>query len=75
MTKIQEHADNLSEGVAIAGAKLAPPATVSVLTYMGIPLSEWILVLTCIYTVLMIVNIAIKTYYLVKGKKHANDES
>ena len=34
--------------------KVAPPATVSVLKLFEIPLSQWVLILTAIYTALMI---------------------
>lgn len=35
--------------------KIVPPATVSVLKLFEIPLSQWVLILTAIYTFLMII--------------------
>ena len=41
--------------------KAAPPITVGGLTMWGVSLSEWVLILTAIYTVLQI-------YFLLRGK-------
>lgn len=50
--------------------KAAPPITVGGLTMWGVSLSEWVLILTAIYTVLQI-------YFLLRDKlrqKHRRDD-
>jgi hypothetical protein len=43
-----------------AAAKSTPPATVSALSLAGVGLQDWVLLLTAIYTVLLIVHLTIK---------------
>lgn len=43
-----------SEGVGTVAAKLAPPLTVGGLTVFGIPLNDFVLVLTGVYAALQI---------------------
>lgn len=50
--------------------KAAPPITVGGLTLWGVGLSEWVLILTAIYTILQI-------YFLLRdklGQKHRKDK-
>lgn len=53
MNQAHEHA---AESVATVAAKLAPPATVSIATVAGYHVSEIVLWLTAIYTLLMILR-------------------
>lgn len=50
MTQQYQH----GETVAVAAAKLAAPVTVTSVTLAGIHLQDWVLMLTLVYTVLMI---------------------
>jgi hypothetical protein len=43
-----------AEGGAAIAAKLAPPASVSIATFMGMPVSEILVWVTLIYTVVML---------------------
>lgn len=53
---------NPTEGVAyVDAAKLAPPVSVSSLALLGLPLTDWVIVLTLIYTVLQL-------YFLLRDK-------
>lgn len=45
-----------AESVGVMAAKAAPPATVSIATLLGIPVSDLVLWATLFYTVLMIVH-------------------
>ena len=47
----QQHA---TEGAGAIVAKLAPPASVSVATFLGVPVSTMVLWATLIYTVILI---------------------
>lgn len=49
------------EQAAVELAKAAPPVAVTSMTFAGYPLSDWLLVLTAIYTVLQIV-IAVRRF-------------
>lgn len=53
-------------GGAIA-AKLAPPATVSVASIFGYPVSDLLLWLTLIYTILMILHKGYQMYKEMRG--------
>ena len=46
--------DTATESTALLVAKLAPPASVTVASVVGLPVSELVLWATLIYTVLMI---------------------
>lgn len=48
--------------------KAAPPLAVSGLSVMGLPLSEWVYVLTAIYIAFQIVLIVPKVIRLFRGK-------
>lgn len=45
----------------------APPVGVAGMTYMGIPLSEWVLILTLVYTGVQIVIVLPKAIAVVRG--------
>lgn len=56
--------------VVTEAVKAAPPITVGGLTMWGVSLSEWVLILTAIYTALQI-------YFLLRdklGQKHRRDD-
>lgn len=40
----------------IEAVKAAPPVGVGSLTLMGLPLNEWVLILTLIYTIFLIID-------------------
>jgi hypothetical protein len=42
-----------------------PPVTVGSMVFMGVPLQEWVLILTAIYTLIMIVKNAIPAWMVV----------
>ena len=42
--------DQRAQDVATELAKAAPPVSVGAMTLAGIPLSDWVLLLTCTYT-------------------------
>lgn len=48
--------DNLQEGV-----KAIPPLAVTGMTFLGFPMSDWVLALTAIYTVMQIALLMRKT--------------
>ena len=58
-----------AETVGAIVAKVAPPATVSLATIMGIQVSELVLWATLIYTVLLISH---KVWTIFKEFKHGN---
>ena len=58
-----------AETVGAIVAKVAPPATVSLATIMGIQVSELVLWATLIYTVLLITH---KVWTIFKEFKHGN---
>lgn len=49
-----DHVQTSAETTAAVVAKLAPPATVSLATVMGVQVSELVLWATLIYTILLI---------------------
>lgn len=62
--------DQATESAAAITAKLAPPATVSLATVMGIQVSELVLWATLIYTVLLIGH---KVYQIYKDVTSKDD--
>jgi hypothetical protein len=62
--------DQATESAAAITAKLAPPATVSLATVMGIQVSELVLWATLIYTVLLIGH---KVYQIYKDVTRKDD--
>lgn len=60
-----EHA---TETVATLTAKLAPPATVSLATVLGVQVSELVLWATLVYTVLLIGQKILHIWKDIKGK-------
>lgn len=68
-THLDQHAHSLGEGVAVAAGKTAPPVVVSALSVYGVPLNQWVLIATLIYTVLMIIHTALKIYAQLKSKQ------
>ena len=59
----QEHAFEL--------AKVAPPVTVTSMTLAGFPMSDWVLLLTAIYTVIQIYVVSRKALLSYIDRKHA----
>jgi len=55
--------------IAASTAKAAPPLTVSAISLGGIPLNEWVFILTILYTVIMIAEKVWKLYKLGKNKE------
>lgn len=49
--------------------KNAPPVGVSTLSLLGIPLSDFVYLMTILYIFIQIICIIIKTYVSVKGKE------
>lgn len=47
-----------AETIGAAAAKSAPPVTVAGMTLAGYPLSDWLLILTLLYTLMQIVFLA-----------------
>lgn len=62
--------DQATESTAIIAAKIAPPATVSLATVMGIQVSELVLWATLIYTILLICH---KVYQIYKDVTRKGD--
>lgn len=57
---IQDHYDT---GTALmTAAKASPPIAVSTLSLFGVPVENWVIVATLIYTSLLIVDQVIKIY-------------
>ena len=50
--------------------KAAPPVTVGGLTFVGVPLSDWLIVVTLIYTVLQIVFLIRDKWYIPRKVKN-----
>jgi len=69
VAQANEHAHTLGEGAAMAVGKTAPPVAVSALTLYGVQLSQWVLMATLLYTVLMIIHVALEIYAQLKGDK------
>lgn len=59
--------DKLAD-VVTETAKAAPPAGVAGMQMAGIPISEWVLLLTAAYTVLLIVHKSIQVLQAVRQK-------
>lgn len=57
-----------AEGGAAIAAKLAPPASVSLATVMGIPVSEILMWVTLVYTVVMLGHKLYQIYQEVRSK-------
>ena len=53
---------NEMESGAVVVAKLAPPASVTVASMAGVPVSELVLWVTLVYTLLMIAHKLMKIY-------------
>lgn len=49
-----------ASGVVAAGAKAAPPLSITGLSLAGVPLSDWLVLLTIIYTLLQIVKVVLE---------------
>lgn len=45
----------LTQDILTGASKAAPPVTVGGLTLVGVPLSDWLIIATLVYTVLQIV--------------------
>jgi hypothetical protein len=61
---------NPTEGVAyMETAKLAPPVSVSTLALAGLPLSDWVIILTVIYTVLNLFFLLRDKWWRQRGRK------
>lgn len=63
---IVETAANQTESIASMAAKISPPASVAVASIYGMPISELLMWLTLIYTVLMILH---KVFWIWKDTK------
>lgn len=59
------------ETAAAAGAKLALPASVTSLTLGGVHLQDWVLLLTLLYTLLMIAE---KLWKWIRQWRRRNDD-
>ena len=58
-----------SKEVEEALTRLTPPGVISVTSFMGIPLADWVYILTIMYLMLQIVWICKKFYNSYKVKK------
>jgi len=56
---MSSHHDTAAESIGTMVAKAAPPASVSIATIVGVPVSELVLWSTLIYTILMICHKAL----------------
>jgi hypothetical protein len=54
-----------TEQLAADAGGAIPPVTVGSMVFMGVPLQEWVLILTAIYTLIMIAKNAIPAYVAV----------
>jgi len=63
---MHEHYDT---GTALmTAAKVSPPVAVSTLSFFGIPLENWVIVATLVYTVLLIIGQLIKIFKELRAK-------
>lgn len=54
MTELSHEHAEAAGGVTVAAAKLAPPVVAIGMHLFGIPLSDWLILATLVYTVLQI---------------------
>lgn len=52
MATTQQH---IEHGLSMAAVKTSPPVLVSGLTFLGVHIQDWLILLTIIYTLIMIV--------------------
>lgn len=57
-----------AESIGAMAAKAAPPASVSIATLMGVPVSELVLWATLIYTLLLICHKSLAIYQDLRSK-------
>jgi hypothetical protein len=55
----------MSTQVAADAGGAIPPVTVGSMVFMGVPLQEWVLILTAIYTLIMIAKNAVPAYVVI----------
>jgi len=51
---VQEQAHQHAGEISVATTKVLPPVAATTMYFMGIPINSWLVVLTCIYTLLQI---------------------
>lgn len=69
MTAAAHVAEHATDNLGTMIAKAAPPASVSIFTLAGVPLSDLVLLLTAIYTVMMILHKAWQMWRDFRGGK------
>jgi len=60
----------MTNELATQAVKVAPPIAVSALNTAGMPLSEWIYILTAVYLVFQIIVIVPRAYSTLTGGKY-----
>lgn len=59
--------DQTAQSIARDLMPAAPPVAVGSMTYLGIPLSQWVLIVTLVYTVAQIIIIAPKVFAVLRS--------
>lgn len=65
-----QHASTHSQEVAVAITKATPPAGASALYLAGVQLETWVVILTLVYTSLLILHQLYKMYHDVKERRY-----
>jgi hypothetical protein len=71
---MKDHISESAVHLAQDAARVAPPVAVSGLTLSGVPISEWLILVTLIYTLLQIVFSSIRFYKEHKKEQESEDE-
>lgn len=61
-----------AHGIVAGAAKAAPPLSVTGLSLVGVPLADWLILLTIIYTLLQIVKVVLEIKH---RRSHKHDSS
>lgn len=61
-----------SQDTLAEASKAAPPVTVGGLTLAGVPLSDWLIIATLVYTVLQIVFLLRDKWFNPRKAKHGS---
>lgn len=62
----------LTQDTLTEAAKASPPVTVGGLTLVGVPLSDWLIIATLVYTVLQIVFLLRDKWYTPRKIKNGS---